>query len=317
MRSLVIGGAGFIGSHLVDALVLRGPVTVVDDLSAGRREFLADHLHGRATLWVQDALDTKSLARVAEGHDVIFHLSANPEARAGLDDAGLDLRQGTMAAHSALDAARLAKVPRFMLASSGTVYGNTSRVCAENDLGSLPISLYGASKFASEALVSAYAECFGIRPTICRFGNVVGPRATHGAILDFCRKLQATPDRLEVLGDGTQSKPYLHVADCVRGILAAFDASLVVANVAPWSWTSVHEIAEAVVAASPNPNARIEYTGRVGGGWLGDVPTSRLDPSLLRAATGFDTRLTSTQAVQRAVSEIAREVFGDEARAAA
>ena len=224
MRSFVVGGAGFIGSHLVELLAARGPVTIYDDLSVGRREFVAAPLtSGKATLIVGNALDLGALTEAMRDHDVVFHLAANPEARWGLERTRLDLEQGTIATYNALEAARTNGMKKFVLSSSGTVYGNVAQPCGEMDLGNLPISLYGASKFAGEAMVSAFGECFGIEGFICRFGNVVGPRGTHGAILDFCKKLQAHPDYLDVLGDGRQAKPYLHVSDCVAGLLFVLD----------------------------------------------------------------------------------------------
>ena len=308
----MVGGAGFIGSHLVDLLVERGPVTVYDNLSVGKTEFIADHLRtGRATLVRGDALDLDAVTEAVRGHDLVVQLAANPEARWGLERTRLDLEQGTITTYDALEAARLGGVGRFMLSSSGTVYGNTSEPCAEMDLGNLPISLYGASKLGCEGLVSAYVECFGLRGYIVRFGNVVGRRGTHGAILDFCNKLKAHPDYLDVLGDGRQSKPYLHVTDCAAGILHVLDhapESLNVYNLAPPDWTSVARIAELCVAASPNARARIEYSGGTQG-WRGDVPTSRLISDKLNAL-GFRLRHTSDQAVEMAVREVAREVFG-------
>jgi len=307
-----VGGAGFIGSHLVDLLVERGPVTVFDNLSVGKTDFIAEHLRsGRATLVRGDALDLAALTEAVRGHDLVVQLAANPEARWGLERTRLDLEQGTITTYDALEASRLAGVERFILSSSGTVYGNTSEPCAEMDLGNLPISLYGASKLGCEGLVSAYAECFGLRGYIVRFGNVVGRRGTHGAILDFCNKLKAHPEYLDVLGDGRQSKPYLHVTDCAAGILHVLDhapESLNVYNLAPPDWTSVSRIADQCVAASPNPKARIEYSGGVQG-WRGDVPTSRLISDKLNAL-GFRLRYTSDQAVDMAVREVAREVFG-------
>ncbi len=312
MRSFVVGGAGFIGSHLTDLLVARGPVTLYDDLSVGRPGFVERHLaSGAARLVVADALDLDRLVAEARGHDVIFHLSANPEARWGLERPRLDLEQGTIATHHALEAARQNGIARFVFASSGTVYGNVPTPRAEDDLGSLPISLYGASKLAGEALVASYVECFGLRGAICRFGNVVGARATHGAIRDFCLRLRAHPGLLEVLGDGRQAKPYLHVTDCAEGLLFVFDHArepLAVYNLAPPDVTTVQRIAELCVARSPDPSARIECTGGAQG-WRGDVPVSRLCPDKL-AALGFRARHSSLQAVERAVSEIAREVFG-------
>jgi UDP-glucose 4-epimerase len=315
-RFFVVGGAGFIGSHLTDRLVERGRVTVYDNLSIGKREFLEAPLaSGRATLVAGDALDRDALARACAGHDVLFHLAANPEARWGLDNPRLDLEQGTIATHNVLEAARRAGVSRFVLASSGTVYGDTPELCNESGLGSLPISLYGASKLAGEALVSAYVECFELRALIFRFGNVVGPRGTHGAALDFLKKLEKTPDELEVLGDGNQSKPYVHVSDCVDAMLYGLDHSserLDIFNIAPPDATSVRRIAELCIRASPYPNARIRYTGGERG-WRGDVPRSRLDPSKL-AALGWTVKQTSDGAVAAAVAALAIEVFGGRAK---
>ena len=312
----MVGGAGFIGSHLVERLTLRGRVTVFDNFSVGKRDFLEKALASeRCTVIEADALDGDALARAAAGHDVLFHLAANPEARFGLDNPRLDLEQGTIATHNALEAARRAGVPKFVLASSGTVYGDTPEPCAEQDLGHLPISLYGASKLAGEALVSAYVECFGLQGRIFRFGNVVGPRGTHGAALDFLKKLERSPAELEVLGDGRQAKPYVYVTDCVDGILFGLDhaqAKLDVFNIAPPDVTSVSRIAELCVLVSPYPEARVRYTGGERG-WRGDVPRSQLDARKL-ARLGFRLGRSSDEAVRAAVAALAREVFGDRAR---
>ena len=311
MRSFVIGGAGFVGSHLVDQLALRGPVTIFDNMTVGKTEFVAEHLaSGRATLVQSDALDLDALRSAMAGHDVVFHLAANPEARWGLERTRLDLEQGTIATYNALESARLVGVKKLVFASSGTVYGNVTEPCGEMDLGSLPISLYGASKLAGEALIAAFSECFGLEGYICRFGNVVGPRGTHGAILDFCKKLKAHPEYLDVLGDGRQAKPYLHVTDCAAGLLFVLDNAkdkLNVFNLAPPDTTSVRRIAELCIAASPNTAARIEYSGGTQG-WPGDVPVSRIEPDKL-AALGFRVKNTSDRAVEMAVLEVSREVF--------
>jgi UDP-glucose 4-epimerase len=315
VRSFVIGGAGFIGSHLVDRLVERGPVTVYDNLSVGKIAFIRGHIEsGGATLVEGDALDAPKLTQASRDHDVIFHLAANPEARWGLERTRLDLEQGTIATYNALEAARVNGVKKFVFSSSGTVYGNVDQPCGEGDLGHLPISLYGASKFAGEAMIAAFVECFGLEGYICRFGNVVGPRGTHGAILDFCKKLAAHPDHLDVLGNGRQAKPYLHVTDCIGGILHVLDHGkkggepVAIFNLAPPDSTSVRRIAELCVAASPHKAARIEY-GSSAQGWPGDVPKSLLKPDKL-AALGFRVRYTSDDAVRMAVAEVAREVFG-------
>lgn len=313
MRSLVVGGAGFIGSHMVDRLVERGPVTIYDNLSVGKRAWIEGHLAaGRAALVEADALDLDRLVAAMPGHDLVVHLAANPEARWGLERTRLDLEQGTIATYNVLEAMRRASVPRLIFSSSGTMYGDTAKNCAEGDLGALPISLYGASKFAGEALISAFVECFGRSAWIYRFGNVVGPRGTHGAALDFLKKLRDKKTELEVLGDGRQSKPYLFVTDCVDGMLFGLDHAkekLNIHNLAPSDATSVTRIAELCVAASPYPSATIRYTGG-DRGWPGDVPRSRMNPEKL-AALGFRVRNTSDEAVKLAVEALAREVFPD------
>ena len=312
MRAFVIGGAGFIGSHVVDLLVRRGPVTVFDNLSVGKIDFIESHLaSGHAVLARGDCADLPALTDAMRGHDVVLHLAANPEARLGLVDTRLDLEQGTVATYNALEAARLSGVGRFLFASSGTVYGNVGEACGELDLGRLPISLYGASKLAGESLLGAYAECFGIAGYICRFGNVVGSRCTHGVILDLCNKLKSHPEYLDVLGDGDQAKPYLHVTDCAKGILHVLDGAThenpAVYNLTPADVTTVRHIAELVVAASPYNAARIEL-GDTRQGWAGDVPRSRMSPDKL-TALGFRVGYTSDEAVRVAVTEVAREVF--------
>ncbi len=314
-RFFVVGGAGFIGSHLVEALVERGPVTVFDDLSVGRREFLNEPLQsGRARLCVANGLDLPALEREMRDHEVVVHLAANPEARSGLANTRLDLEQGTLLSYNVLEAMRRTSVPQLVFASSGTVYGDTALPRREQDLEHLPISLYGASKLATEALISSFVECFGLKAWIFRFGNVVGPRGTHGAALDFLKKLERSPGELEVLGDGRQSKPYLHVQDCVAGVLFGFDHAqtpLNVFNLAPPDATSVRQIAELCVRASPYPDTRLRFTGG-DRGWRGDVPTSRLDASKL-AELGFRVSSSSDQAVERAVRALASEVFGSSA----
>ena len=312
LRYFVAGGAGFIGSHLVDRLVQTGRVTVFDNLSVGKREFLGSHLDtGACTLVEADLLDLNALEAAIGEHDIVFHLSANPEARWGLENPRLDLEQGTIVTWNVLEAARRRSVPKLVFASSGTVYGENDQPCMESDLGQLPISLYGASKLACEALVSAFVECFGLQAWIFRFGNVVGPRGTHGAALDFLKKLRDHPDELEVLGDGRQSKPYVHVSDCVDALLFGLTQAcerLNVLNIAPPDSTTVARIAELCIAASPYPNARIRYTGGEKG-WLGDVPRSRLVPDRLRAM-GWSTRRNSDEAVTEAVRALSAEVFG-------
>jgi UDP-glucose 4-epimerase len=308
----VVGGAGFIGSHLVDALALQHDVTVFDDFSVGRREFLSGALTtGRVRVVEGDARNVDQVRDAMAGHEVVIHLAANPEARRGLSDTRLDLELGLHTTLAVAEAARLLAVRRLFFASSGTVYGDQPQPMRETDLGSLPISLYGASKLASESFLSAFSSCFAMDVCVLRFGNVVGARATHGVILDFLNKLTVTPDALEVLGDGRQEKPYLHVSDCVRGIqhlVAKQPPGFETFNLAPATTTTVARIAELCVAASPRPSAQIRPSGGARG-WAGDVPVTRLNPAKLREF-GFEVLRSSDEAVELAVRELRAEVFG-------
>jgi len=309
---LVVGGAGFIGSHLVSRLVERAQVTVVDDFSSGHREFLAPAIAtGRCDLREGSVFDAELMQSAMRGKIAVFHLSANPDARRGLDNPLLDLEQGTLATHAVLDAMRRTDVKALVLASSATVYGTAHSACREGDLGALPISLYGASKLASEALVSAHVECFGVTAWIFRLGNVIGPRATHGAPFDFLTRLGRDPEQLTVLGDGSQSKPYVYVSDAVEAMLFGFEHAadpLNVFNVAPADATTVRAVAEMCVAHSRNPQANIVYTGGQRG-WRGDIPHSRLDASAL-ATLGYALQRSSDEAARLGVTELSREILG-------
>ena len=309
MRSLIVGGAGFIGSHLCDRLVLRGPVTLYDNLSVGRAEFVAAHTAaGRARLVQADCLDLDRLCAEMPGHDVVFHLSANPEARWGLEDTAFDLRQGTVATYHVLEAMRRTGVKKIVFSSSGTVYGDVPVPVPEDYGPAFPISLYGASKLACEGLLSAFNHCFGVQVWIFRFGNVIGPRGTHGAALDFVKKLEKDPRRLEVLGDGEQRKPYLHVADCVDGMLFGLErapASFNYFNLGPPDTTRVADIARIVIEEMGLEGVEIVFGGG-DRGWPGDVPRSFLVPDKL-AALGFRVRHGSGEAVRLAVRELVRE----------
>jgi UDP-glucose 4-epimerase len=213
MRYFVTGGAGFIGSHLVDRLIRKGEVTVYDNLSSGKREFIQHHLDNPDFSFIQaDLLDFNRLIREMGEHDVVFHLAANPDARLGIQDTTLDLKQETLVTFNVLEAMRSNHIKKIVFSSSGTIYGETPKIPLPEDYGPiLPISLYGAGKVASEALITAFCHTFDMQGWIYRFANIVGSRGTHGVIFDFIHKLNKNPSRLEILGDGTQEKPYLSV----------------------------------------------------------------------------------------------------------
>jgi UDP-glucose 4-epimerase len=311
LRIFVTGGAGFIGSALVDRLAAGGAsVTAYDNLSLGRREHLAGAMAtGRCALVEADLLDPAALAAAIAGHDAVFHLAANSDISLGREETNRDLRQGTLATFNVLDAMRAAGIREVVLASTSAIYGEATPQPTREDAGPLlPISLYGASKLACEALVSAFAHNFGMRGWIFRFANVVGARATHGAVYDFIRKLRSDPRELEVLGDGLQAKPYLFVDDCVDGMLFGWKHArdeVNVFNLAVDGATSVAEIADLVRAEMGLPTARIAFTGGARG-WPGDVSQVRLDPSRL-AALGWRARRSSTDAVRAGVRAALRD----------
>ncbi|NQT31278.1 MAG: NAD-dependent epimerase/dehydratase family protein [Deltaproteobacteria bacterium] len=306
-KYFVTGGAGFIGSHLVDRLVERGGVTVYDNLSSGWREFLEHHLgRGDFNFIEADLLDFDTLKGAIGGHDVVFHLAANPDVRAGIAATDLDLRAGTMASYNVLEAMRRNGVKQVVFASSSTVYGDAGITPVGEDYGPLrPISLYGASKLGSEGLISAFCHLFGMQGWIFRLANIIGPRLTHGVIFNFINRLKENPGQLEILGDGRQQKPYLHVDDCLDGMLLAVEKSgepLNVFNLGPASSTSVVRIAEVIVAAMGLKGVAFSYAGG-DRGWAGDVPQVRFDVSSMNRL-GWKPKYSSDQAVERTVREL-------------
>jgi UDP-glucose 4-epimerase len=312
MRCFVTGGAGFIGSHLVDRLIEQGhSVTVFDNLSSGRQEFVKHHKKNKNfTLAQSDLLDLPSVLGAIPDHDIVFHLAANPDARLGLEQTDLDLKQETISTYNVLEAMRQQGVRKIVFSSSGTIYGETPVIPLPEDYGPvLPISLYGAGKVASEGLISAFCHTFGMQGWIFRFANIVGDRGTHGVIFDFINKLKRNPHELEVLGDGTQEKPYLHVEECIDGILFGLDHSnerVNVFNLGCDSSTDVTTIAKMVITAMNLQDVRIRYTGG-DRGWPGDVPQVRFNCDKINAL-GWRARHTSDEAVRMTVEALVREL---------
>ncbi len=312
---LVTGGAGFIGSHLIDDL-LADPATheirVLDNFSSGRREHLAQHAQDpRLKIFQLDLLELKKALPHFAGVEQVFHLAANPDARWGIENTRLDLEQETIVTCNVLEAMRRNSVSQIILSSSGTVYGDVGTTVTHENLGPcLPISLYGAGKVAAEALTTAFCATFGMRAIILRFGNIVGERTTHGAIFDFIKQLTKNSAKLKVLGDGRQAKPYVYVRDLVGALIFSWKKCAAlergkfnVFNVAPDGATSVHFIAgELVAQLGFKGRTKISY-GTTAGGWPGDVPQSRMDSSRIRRA-GFVLPRGSDQAVRFAISRI-------------
>ena len=309
---LVTGGAGFIGSHLVDALVDQGKkVRVIDNFSSGREEFLAHHEGGGAVEVCRgDLLDGESVIAAMEGIETVHHLAANPDIRLGTEVTDTDLKQGTVATYNVLEAMRASGVGRISFASSSAVYGEAGVMPTPEDYGPImPISLYGASKLASEALITAWAGTFGTQGFIHRFANIVGPRGTHGVIFDFIHKLKRDPSRLEVLGDGNQEKSYMSAHDCVQSmihVISLGDEGTVLNNLGTGDTCSVSRIAEIVIEESGLEGVSIDYTGGKRG-WAGDVPKTYLDVTKL-LGSGFEPTAMSEQAVRDTARVLISEI---------
>lgn len=308
---VVTGGAGAIGSWLVRRLLERGAeVRIVDDLSSGRREHLGTALDTpRCSLTVADVRSPEAYREVFRGAAEVWHLAANTDIRKGSNDPSLDLEHGAVATFRVLDLARQFDVPRFFYSSSSVVYGFPKVFPTPEEYAPLePESLYGAAKLAGEAMTAAHAHSYGMRAFVFRFANIIGPGMTHGVLWDFFEKLHRDPRRLEVLGDGHQSKSYLRTEDCVDGMLLAGDAAtdpVNTFNLGSNDRTSVREIAEKVVAAFGG-TARIEYTGGARG-WVGDIPQQLLSIEKI-SRLGWKPRHTSAQAIDRTISEM-RSVY--------
>jgi len=290
-RTIVVGGAGFIGGHFVETLLARDEteqVTVYDNFSSGRRWHLAGVENDpRLGVVVGDVRDLEALAEATAGHDTVIHLASNPDIAAAVTNPAIDFDQGTMLTHHVAEAARRGGVELVLYASGSGVYGDLGEVEAHEDFGPLlPVSTYGASKLAGEALLSSYAYMFGISARAYRFGNVVGPRQTHGVGYDFVRRLLADPTRLRILGDGRQSKSYVYVDDVIAAVLTGarqVREPFAVFNVATEDYITVTEIAELameVLGLAPG-STTFEYTGG-DRGWKGDVPVVRLNSERIR-----------------------------------
>jgi len=307
-RCFLTGGAGFIGSHLGDRLLAEGKtVTVYDNLSSGRREWI-EHNIGRPgfTFIEANLLDAPSLAEAMAGHDLVIHLGANTDIPGGNQDIRLDLENCTIATHNVLEAMRATDIRRLLFASTSAIYGEAPVIPTPEDVGPLlPISLYGAAKLACETLISAYCHIFNMQAWMFRFANVVGGRMGHGVIYDFIQKLKRNSEELEILGDGQQQKSFFPVEDCIDGMFCAFHGSEAwcdVFNLGSYSTTKISRVAEIVVEEMGLSDVRFRYTGGRRG-WVGDVPQVGLDVSKMRKL-GWETRHTSDEAVRIAARRL-------------
>lgn len=314
MRTLIVGGAGFIGSHFTDRLLSepKAEVCLYDNFSSGREWHFAHHSDNpRLEVVRADVENLDALCDAAEGCERIIHLASNPDIAKAMSDPAIDFHQGTALTNNVVEAARLAHVSEILYASGSGVYGDLGDHEADENHGPLvPSSPYGASKLAGEALLSAYSAMFGISASSFRFGNVVGARQTHGVGFDFVRRLRQDPSSLEILGDGQQSKSYIHVDDVVTAVLhmsATRKDQYEVFNVATGDYITVREIADLaldVLGIEPSVCA-YSFTGG-DRGWKGDVPIVRLSTARARER-GWRCGLLSREALESAIRSMAQE----------
>jgi len=313
MKILVTGGAGFIGSHLVDRLMEDGhEVRVLDDLSAGNLENLKGWIDHERFEFMQGDLRRRDVCEKAVKEvDVVFHLAANPEVRIGAQSPELLYETNVLITYNLLEAIRKEDIKALAFTSSSTVYGEAKEIPTPEDYGPLePISVYGGAKLAAEALIAGYAHTFDIKAVVFRLANIIGKKSNHGVIYDFINKLKANPDRLEILGDGTQRKSYLHVSDTVEAMLYLFkeflkeDKIYDAYNIGSEDWITVTEIAE-IVSREMGLNPEFYFTGGVDGGrgWKGDVKIMLLSIEKAKAK-GWKPKMNSREAVERTVKEL-------------
>ncbi len=315
MVVLVTGGAGFIGSHLVDALLERGyEVRVADDLSSGSLENLKRHLGGRdLEILKGDLREPEVCERAVRDAELVFHFAANPEVRLSSTEPGVHFSENVVLTFNLLEACRReGSIEAFLFASSSTVYGD-ARVHPTPEAHELrPISVYGASKAACEALVCSYAHLYGFKSAALRYANIVGPRLRRGVIYDFLTKLKRNPRVLEVLGDGTQRKSYLYISDAIEATLLIAErlsSPFETYNVGNEDWITVREIAE-VVCRVLGIEPEIVFSGGTpdGRGWPGDVKYMLLDIGKLEAL-GWRPEYSSSEAVEKTARALAAELW--------
>jgi UDP-glucose 4-epimerase len=303
MITVVTGGAGFIGSHLVDALVGRGEkVVVVDSLAAGSRGNLARYGKGTIQFVECNLLDDGWQGAMA-GAGRVYHLAADPDVRQSSLTPESQIRNNVIATYRVLEAMRAHEVREIVFTSTSTVYGDARVIPTPENYAPLePISVYGATKLSCEALISAYCHSFGMQGWIYRFANIIGERSGHGVIHDFIRKLRQDPRRLEILGDGRQSKSYLEVNACVEAMLFAPGQAhdrVNIFNIGSEDWIDVRTIADIIVEEMGLSRVEYQFTGGERG-WVGDVPRMQLSVERLRSF-GWMPRIGSRESVRQAV----------------
>jgi UDP-glucose 4-epimerase len=302
-KAFVTGGAGFIGSHIVDALLARdAQVVVYDNFCTGQSHFLPTPPPAGLEVIRADVLDRPKLEAAMQGCDFVFHFQANADVRGGVKNTWVDVEQNTLATWNVLEAMRKNEVRGLAFASSATIYGEPTVFPTPETYAPLQTSLYGASKYAGEAMIQAYCEYFGVRSFVYRFVSWIGERYTHGVVFDILKKLAADPNRLPLLGDGTQQKSYLYVKDGVRGILTGIDRATEnknIFNLGHDQFMNVTELVRVVLEEAGTPEVKLEFAGGKRG-WVGDSPLVHLDTTRLKAL-GWKPETSIEEGIRRTV----------------
>ncbi len=322
-RTLVTGGAGFIGGELIATLLADGgTVTVLDDLSTAAPDWRDRFVDAPGLTFIEgDAADARTVRTAMPGHHRVVHLASGTDIAGGFGHPEKDFRNGIVATEVVCEAMHELGIDELWYASSGVVYGRSVRVpTAEGDGPLLPASHYAAAKLAGEAIVSGFAQLYDWRAFAFRFGNTVGPRSDHGVVHDLAVKLLRDPTRLEILGDGTPAKPYVAVSDLVAGMRHAAsvvnEPVLTVLNVGPEGTVTVRRVAEIVVEALGLDPGSVAFSFRAtgaadGGGWPGDTPLVDFDTSAMRAL-GWRPTMQAEDAIRDAARGIAARYRADD-----
>ncbi|MDD5139092.1 MAG: NAD-dependent epimerase/dehydratase family protein [Verrucomicrobiales bacterium] len=301
-KVFVTGGAGFIGSHLVDALLAMGATVVVyDNFCTGRTEFVPQN-SPKLQVIRGDTLDLPALKAAGEGCDFIFHFQANADVRGGRDNPRVDLEQNTIATWNVLEMARVHGANGFAFASSAAVYGEPEVFPTPENYASHQTSLYGASKLAGEAMIEAYCEYYNMRCFSYRFVSWIGERYTHGIVFDVLKKLQRDPKCLPLFGDGTQKKSYLYVKDGVAGVMRGIEKSSAQKNVFNLGhdyFITVVEVVKIILDELRMNEVKLEFAGGKRG-WLGDSPLVHLDTSKIKQL-GWQPETSIEEGIRRTV----------------
>lgn len=301
---LVTGGAGFIGSHLVDKLIENGyEVRIIDNLSSGNRDFVNEN----AEFIEGDLRSFEDILNAVKGVDEVWHIAANPDVRLSAQKPDEIYENNILATYNLLEAMRKKGISRIIFTSTSTVYGEARVIPTPEDYPTMPISVYGASKVAGEGLISSYCHTYDMQSWIFRFANVIGRRSRHGVIYDFMMKLKRNPDELEILGNGEQNKSYIYIDDCISAMLHAVEKSdevVNVFNIGSEDQVKVRRIAE-IVCEEMELNPRFKFTGG-DRGWKGDVPIMLLSIEKLKSI-GWRPKYSSEEAVRKTVRDLLDE----------